>query len=269
MKGELSTMPTEETAVQTTETGVKETPAAEVQTTETQETQKATETQETSEPKTQTGVEKPAAAEQEDGIEKAFAARLAKERQKIEQQHTATLQRVAKASGFPDVESYLAAVESAEKEAEAEAQAKLYQENPTEAIEKAVERKLAARDEQQRVYQQKMAELEKKPFFADLKADITGIYNDSFKNGQTLDLDTVYNFVLGQRAPELIEKAQKAASQSTIAQVQDRAKRGLVSNDSSHADDIDVSEIDVEMANAFGNDPKEVAKYVKQQTKRS
>jgi len=259
----------EETTIQTTESGVNNVPAAEVQANEPKLDQ-------ASEPQTETGVETKPAAEVEDGTEKAFAARLAKERQKIEQQHSeslakaqSTLQKAAKIHGFTDVDSYLAAVDQAEKDSEEEEQARLYQENPAEALDKLVEKKLAEREMHQQAQQQQRSELEKKPYYSDLKAEIDQLCNELAKNGQPLDLGTVYNFVLGQRAPELIEKAAKATAQSTIADLHDRARRGVLSNDGSAGDDVDTSVVDVRMANAFGNDPKEIAKYVHQQTKRS
>lgn len=271
-------MPPEETTNQATETGVKETPAAEVQTPETQ-TQgteiQGTETQSegTKETKpsteTQTGVEAKPAAGVEDDVEKAFAARLNKERQKIEQQHNATLQRAAKASGFDSVEAYLAAVEQAERDVEQEEQERLYAENPTEAIRAAVQRELNATQERERAYQTQKAALKERPFFTELETEIDRIYQDGLKNGNVLDLNTLYSFAFGNRGPELIEQVRKNASQSALAQVQDRARRGVVGQDSNHSDDdIDISDVDLEMANAFGHDPKEIAKYKHQQTKR-
>lgn len=271
-------MPPEEIATQATETGVKETPAAEVQTPETQtqgtETQgnetQTTATQETKpSTETQTGVETKPVAGAEDEVEKAFAARLNKERQKIEQQYNSTLQRAAKIQGFDSVEAYLAAVEQAEAEAEQEEQERLYAENPTEAIRAAVQRELNATQERERAYQTQKAALKDKPFFNELETEIDRIYQDGLKNGNVLDLNTLYSFAFGSRGPELIEQVRKNASQSALAQVQDRARRGVVGQDSNHNDDdIDMSDVDLEMASAFGNDPKEIAKYKHQQTKR-
>ena len=278
MKGDLFIMPPEETTNQATETGVKETPAAEVQATETQahgtETQgHETQPEGTKESKpsteTQTGVETKPAAGVEDDVERAFAARLNKERQKIEQQYNATLQRAAKIQGFDSVDAYLAAVEQAEKDAEQAEQERLYEENPTEAIRAAVQRELSVTQERDRAHQAQKAALKDKPFFTELEGEIDRIYQDGIQSGNVLDLNTLYAWAFGQRGPELIEKATKNATQSALAQVQDRARRGVVGQDNNHSDDdVDMSDIDMEMASAFGNDPKEIAKYKHQQTKR-
>jgi len=67
---------------------------------------------------------------------------------------------------------------------------------------------------------------------------------------------------------KVLEKTQKDAEKRTIANVQDRLKRGITgASDNINGDDADASDVDVEMARAFGNDPKEIAKYVKKTIK--
>ena len=68
---------------------------------------------------------------------------------------------------------------------------------------------------------------------------------------------------------QLTEKAKSGIVKSTVANIHDRARRGVVTPDGSNADDSEASEVDSEMARAFGNDPKKIASYVKKQTKRS
>jgi hypothetical protein len=177
----------------------------------------------------------------------------------------ATIQRAAKAQGFNSVDEYLAAVEKAEKEAEEQR----YQENPLEAVRDTVQREISAVLGQQTRVQQQKKELKDSPFFSDLEPEIDALITDNAARGQHIDVKTAYFYLRGQKLEELMEKGQKTAVKSTIAQLHDRAKRGVVSADSAHGDDVDTSDVDVSMANAFGNDPKKIAKYVKQQSKRS
>lgn len=62
----------------------------------------------------------------------------------------------------------------------------------------------------------------------------------------------------------------KNAQQRTIADIQDRSRRGVVGTSDGGNGDIDLPELSEEgkrMASIFGNDPKNVAKYVKTQIK--
>lgn len=62
----------------------------------------------------------------------------------------------------------------------------------------------------------------------------------------------------------------KNAVQRTIADIQDRSKRGVVNGGDAGNEDIDLPTLTKEgndMANAFGNDPKAIAKYVKTKLK--
>jgi hypothetical protein len=66
---------------------------------------------------------------------------------------------------------------------------------------------------------------------------------------------------------KLLEKSKKDVEKRTVADIQDRAKRGVVKPDSGDDDTNDVN-IDTDMARAFGTDPKKIAKYVKNLTRR-
>jgi hypothetical protein len=85
-----------------------------------------------------------------------------------------------------------------------------------------------------------------------------------------LNPSTVYYQLKGQMANELFKKASKDAEKRTIANVQDGMRRRNVPLSSGGASDTlsVLSKEGLEMANAFGNDPREVAKRVKQARKK-
>lgn len=109
------------------------------------------------------------------------------------------------------------------------------------------------------------AELKEKPFFKELEADI----DKMIAAAPGVDVKTAYNYLKGERFDELLEKAKKTTQKSTIADLHDKARRGITSGSEGQGDDVDTSDVDVNMARAFGNDPKEIAKYKKQALKRS
>lgn len=125
-------------------------------------------------------------------------------------------------------------------------------------------------------YDIQKAELKGKPYFAELEEEIKGIVDNS--NG-TVDYNIAYKYVLGEKvaAGELdkikTEEAKKA-TQRTLANVQDRSKRGVSSGgDGGDFDEVIdpksiLSKDGLEMANIFGVDPKIVAKHVRNQTKK-
>lgn len=128
---------------------------------------------------------------------------------------------------------------------------------------KSIEQRDSQRDFGTVILSQK-AELKDKPFFKELEADIDLMV----KKAPGVDVKTAYNYLKGERFDELLEQAKKNTQKSTIADLHDKAKRGITSSSESIGDDVDTSDIDVSMANAFGNDPKKIAKYVKNQTRR-
>jgi hypothetical protein len=149
-------------------------------------------------------------------------------------------------------------------------------ENPdmTEAVAKRLLRQdqeikaIKQRDSQREfstVIQSQKAELKDKPFFKELEADI----DKMVAAAPGIDVKTAYNYLKGERFDELLEQAKKNTKKSTIADLHDKAKRGITSSSEGLGDDVDVSGVDVNMARAFGNDPKEIAKYKKQALKRS
>jgi hypothetical protein len=84
-----------------------------------------------------------------------------------------------------------------------------------------------------------------------------------------LNPSTVYYHLKGQMANELFKKASKNVEKRTIANVQDGMRRRNVPSSSGESSDTlsNLSKDGFEMANAFGVDPREVAKYVKKAKK--
>ncbi|MFA4854194.1 MAG: hypothetical protein WC616_02455 [Candidatus Omnitrophota bacterium] len=117
-------------------------------------------------------------------------------------------------------------------------------------------------------------EKEKEPFkdklyFKDLEPEIDQLIAENAQKGIDISVEATFNYLRGKNLDELMSKETEKTVKSTIANIHDRARRTVVNQDSSHGDDLDTSEVDVEMANAFGTDPKKIASYVKKQTKRS
>lgn len=117
-------------------------------------------------------------------------------------------------------------------------------------------------------------EKEKEPFkeklyFKELEPEIDQLIAENAQKGIDISVEATYFYLRGQKLEELMSKETEKTVKSTVANIHDRARRGVVTQDSSHGDDLDTSEVDVEMAKAFGTDPKKIASYVKKQTKRS
>lgn len=115
-----------------------------------------------------------------------------------------------------------------------------------------------------------MVSLKEKPFFSDLEADIVAFVKGSMQPGkQPIMPATVYKYFIGERFEELSAKDRSKTVKSTVADMHDRAKRGVVKSDSSGGDDdVDTAGINTELADVFGNSPKEIAKYVHKKLKR-
>lgn len=186
------------------------------------------------------------------------------------------LQRAAKVQGFETVEEYLTAVETAEREAEAsdyatthgitneEAQRELDRERRVQALENEIKttKRLSSLEKEKEPFKDKL-------YFKELEPEIDQIIKENAERGTDISVEAAYFYLRGQRLEELMSKKTATAVKSTIANIHDRAKRGVVTPDGSVGDDVDTTDVDTAMAKAFGNDPKKIAKYVKQQTKRS
>lgn len=108
--------------------------------------------------------------------------------------------------------------------------------------------------------------LKDKVYFSELEPEIDQLVTENAKKGIDISVEAAYYYLRGQRLEELIGQEKGKAVKSTLANVQDRLNRGLTSGSEGAATDVDVP-INSDMAAAFGNDPKRIAKYVKDKIK--
>jgi hypothetical protein len=110
------------------------------------------------------------------------------------------------------------------------------------------------------------AAISSKPFFKELEHDIDRI----LAVNPSLPVEAVYSYVRGEKLDELLSKSNSDATKRAIADIHDKKSRGLTdSGDSGGSDDaVELTPEGKRMAEAFGNDPKEIAKYVKKQIRR-
>lgn len=117
--------------------------------------------------------------------------------------------------------------------------------------------------------QTQKASLKNEPFFIELEKEVDSM----LANNPDVDAKTAFYYLRGLKSPELLAKLSKEAEKRTTANIHDRMKRGgVIRSDGGSADDVDVNTVlsreGLEMALAFGNNPKDVARYVKSQTKK-
>jgi hypothetical protein len=116
--------------------------------------------------------------------------------------------------------------------------------------------------------QQQKKELQTRKYFKLVEKDVDEI---AAKNPD-VDYKTIYNHVVGDRIEELEKKVSKDVEKRTIANMQDRARRKNVTSDGGSDDNLTpthvLTEEGLKMANAFGHDPREIAKYVRNQNKK-
>ena len=109
------------------------------------------------------------------------------------------------------------------------------------------------------------AMLKNEPFFNELENEIA----EMISNSSQVDVDTAYRYILGKEYKNLVTKEKKAAEKRTIANMQDRARRGVLSGGEPSTDaSLGVlSDFGKEAALRLGVDLKEVAKHVSQRKK--
>lgn len=108
-------------------------------------------------------------------------------------------------------------------------------------------------------YETEKATIKDKPFFSELEAEIKDLVTSEAKRGKELNAHTAYKYLLGENYEKLIANTQ----QSTIANVQDKIKRGLPVSDSDSTSGASDVTINRHMAAVFGNDPTEIQSYVR------
>ena len=106
--------------------------------------------------------------------------------------------------------------------------------------------------------------LRKELYFNELETDI-----DKFI-GQFPEttVEGAFHYLRSTKLPELMAGKVKAAKKSTIADLHDRARRsGVSASDAGQAEDINprtiLSKADLDLCEAFGTDPKKIARRVK------
>lgn len=113
--------------------------------------------------------------------------------------------------------------------------------------------------------------LKTKVYFKELEPEIDRLITDSIGRGVDVSVEAAYHYLRGQKLEELMGQTKSKTEKQTLANIQDRmnrgVSRGLVESESRNADAT--TDIDRGMAEAFGNDPKKIAAYVKKQIKRS
>jgi len=112
------------------------------------------------------------------------------------------------------------------------------------------------------------ASLKDEPYFIDLEAEIDTLVESSLQNGKFVDVGTAYRFLVGQNIKDLISKSKGQTEKQTLANVQDRANRGLTGGSDTTKGAVDYSDVDFGMANVFGNDPKKIAERITKEKKK-
>jgi hypothetical protein len=160
------------------------------------------------------------------------------------------------------------------KQQEQEQITEMLQSNIPEAVAKELLESRKFREEAQKKeydaqIEKQKAVLRDQPYFIALEPEIDALISDSKSRGQQINVAVAYNYLRGAKMDELMKKADEKKEKSTVANIQDRMKRpGSITADSTTGDSADISNIDLDMAAAFGNDPKEIAKYVNKSMRR-
>lgn len=112
------------------------------------------------------------------------------------------------------------------------------------------------------------AALRSEPFFAELEKEV----DEMVTRDPSIDITTAYTYLRGKNLPQLLADTKSNAEKRTLANVQDNARRRSVPSGSADTG-IDVGKVlskqDIEMSIAFGNDPKKIAKVVRESQQKS
>lgn len=193
---------------------------------------------------------------------------------KAEQLET-TLDKAARLSGYPSVEAYLQAVDDAEKQAQEQRYKdagitdpkiieELIEKNPVVQQAKQLTEKQRFQDEVNELATEFKEVFERDIAETDVSEEVIRHREQTGKS-----LSEAFFYLNRKNLKSFMQDAKKKAEKQTIANIHDRARRGVISNDGGVGEDIDTTDIDIEMAMAFGHDPREIAKYKKSKLKRS
>jgi len=110
------------------------------------------------------------------------------------------------------------------------------------------------------------SKLKDKPYFKELEADI----DKAIASNPDVDVNTAYKYLIGENLEKLIASTKSKTEKQTIANMQDKARRRSVPTSGADTG-VDVGNIlskeEIEMSMAFGNDPREIARTVKEKLK--
>lgn len=111
-------------------------------------------------------------------------------------------------------------------------------------------------------------ELRKDKYFHLLEKEVDAIVDAD----PSIDYKAVYYYHRGLRSDEFDKQLAKNVEQRTVAKIHDRARRRNIKGDAGNDSLLAPTEIldkdSLEMTMAFGHDPREIAKYVKQNSKK-
>jgi hypothetical protein len=183
---------------------------------------------------------------------------------RADQSETA-LQRAARVTGYDTVEGYLEAVEQAELQAEAEKYQQAAQDpqklkelfdstlNNHPAIKKAQEIEF-----ENNLIKQKES-LKNERFFSILEPEINAVVKQT-----GVDARTAYIYLRGEKFDELLTQEAGTAKKAAIADIQDKAKRGVgsISSDGG-GNDIEITDDIKEMAQSVGISPQKLLERLK------
>jgi hypothetical protein len=115
--------------------------------------------------------------------------------------------------------------------------------------------------------QAKKNELKSKyPQYSTIESEVDEVIS-KYPNATAFDYENVFYHTVGKRALEISNATQKATEKKVVADMHDRARRKNVGSSDGNSGDIIASTVlsseGLAMANAFGHDPRDIAKYVK------
>lgn len=172
-------------------------------------------------------------------------------------------------NSFEELEQAQAQRELEEQAAEVASREGMSQEVAMKLIQ--LERNDAIRQEQEAIRVKQSYNLQEKeslkvdPFFS----KIAPMVEETLKVNPTLSYKAVYNYIAGEKRSELLAQEKEMIQKRTIADIHDKRSRGITEGgDGEPEPDVELTTEGKTMAAAFGNDVKEIAKYVKNKLKK-
>ena len=151
-----------------------------------------------------------------------------------------------------------------------------------EGVSEEAARKMLQLEERARIVEEREANLKRQSDLEQQKKKLRGelyfkeleVEIDKFvEQYPDTNVEGAFHYLRSTKLPDLMAGKIKATEKRTIADMHDRARRGGVSggSDAGHTEDINprtiLSRADLEMCEAFGTDPKVIARKVKEHQK--